>query len=141
MRLLLEGIFDLLAYFLLGLFIIESKLILEIGFCNRRQLNSREMRHREAAQSNMTHQRLSVYTQRLLQLYIIPLLDQKYYLLKQANLSEIIDFLNNLTRGERLLNRSWSAASDGYLIAAWSHHAEALYSFEQASHDWQHMPY
>jgi hypothetical protein len=65
--------------------------------------------------------------------FVTPLVDGRQTLVDQLGLRAGADLLVTAATGERLLNRSWSAAADGHLVEARSSFREAAQAFDEAA--------
>ncbi|MEM7016631.1 MAG: hypothetical protein AAF512_04735 [Pseudomonadota bacterium] len=69
---------------------------------------------------------------RLLDDYVLPFTDEEERLLHELGIKRGAEALTAAARGERLLNRAWSAASDENEREVWRSYRAALTAFEQA---------
>lgn len=67
----------------------------------------------------------------LLEKYIIPLTTKQAEIFQQLGRTQGINIIMRIARGERLLNRVWSAACDGHFAEAFPSYLEALAAFEE----------
>jgi hypothetical protein len=67
--------------------------------------------------------------------FVLPLADVRKKLIDLLGMRDGADILVTIAFGERMLNRVWSAASDGHLVEARSVFPEALEAFTKAKND------
>ncbi len=65
--------------------------------------------------------------------YVTPFVEGRQTLIDQLGLKSGADLLVTSAAGERMLNRTWSAAADGHLIEARSSFREATQAFDEAA--------
>ena len=68
----------------------------------------------------------------LLNEYILPFADNRQQVLNRLGMNEGAELLVTIAYGERMLNRTWSAASDGYPQEALAVYPDAVDAFEEA---------
>ena len=68
----------------------------------------------------------------LLNNYILPFADNRQQVLNRLGMNTGAELLVTMAYGERMLNRTWSAASDGYPQEALAVYPDAVDAFEEA---------
>jgi hypothetical protein len=76
--------------------------------------------------------RLTEEVDRLLEDYVLPLAEIRRDVIDHFGMAAGAEILVTVAVGERMLNRTWSAAADGHIQEARSCYPEAVRAFEQA---------
>ena len=68
----------------------------------------------------------------LLETYVLPFADNRLQVLNRLGMNAGAELLVTMAYGERMLNRTWSAASDGYPREALAVYPDAVDAFQEA---------
>jgi hypothetical protein len=86
----------------------------------------------EAESGKLDAQALTEEVDRLLEDYVLPLAEVRREVIDHFGMSTGAEILVTVAVGERMLNRTWSAAADGHIQEARACYPEAVRAFEQA---------
>lgn len=70
----------------------------------------------------------------LLGAFLLPFVEDRQQVIDRLGMAPAAEILVTVAYGERLLNRAWSAASDGHLPEAHAAYPDALRALEHAAH-------
>lgn len=75
---------------------------------------------------------IAIQVEILLNTYVLPLVVERKEIIRQFGPYQGVEILVAAAQGERLLNRIWSAASEGYLSEAIDNYPKAFAAFQKA---------
>lgn len=83
--------------------------------------------------TGLSAEQICAEVDRLLLEYIHPFAEGRQQVIRQLGMEKGAELLICVAYGERMLNRTWTAAADGHLEEALSSYPEALEAFDEAA--------